>query len=384
MTRIYLIRHAEAEGNLYRRVQGHYDAMVTGRGLEQIKALEARFRDVPIDAVYSSDLYRTKTTAKAVYVPHGLPLRTDPGLREVNCGVWEDKPWGYVGREWKEQLHFFDTSNPNWHVEGSETFQLLRDRLTGTLTKLAAAHDGQTLAVFSHGMAIRNALAALMGLSVEEGKQVPHCDNTGVSLLEYDGGKWNIVFMNDNSHLPEELSTFAGQKWWQDEAGALADANLWYRRLDMTREADFYYRCRKDAWITIHKSLDRFDGEGFVADAAAQAKASPDAVWQVMLHDEPAGIVQLDIPTGRRERCGPVPFLYLLPQYRGMGLGVQLIGQAVSVFRALGCDRLRLRCAPDNEVAQRFYARYDFHKIGEAAGSRVPLDVLEKHIGFDS
>ena len=383
MTRIYLVRHAEAEGNLYRRVQGHYNALVTDRGLKQIEALAQRFKDIPIDAVYSSDLYRTKATAKAVYVPHGLPLRTDPGLREVGVGVWEDLPWGLLGQKWPEQLHFFDTSNPNWHVEGSETFETLRQRLCTTLTKIAQAHDGQTVAVFSHGMAIRNALAALQGLSVAQGREVAHCDNTGVSLLEYDKGKWSVVFMNDNSHLPEELSTFAGQKWWQDEAGALADANLWYRHLDMEKEQEFYYQCRKDAWITIHGSLDKFNGEGFTADAVAQAKASPDAVWQVMLNDQPAGLVQLDIPTAKAQGYGPVPFLYLLPDYRGMGLGVQLIGQAISVFRSMGCDRIRLRCAPDNAVAQKFYAKYGFYKIGEAAGSRVPLDLLEKKIGLE-
>ena len=34
MTKIYLIRHAEAEGNLYRRIQGHWDGSIThsGRG----------------------------------------------------------------------------------------------------------------------------------------------------------------------------------------------------------------------------------------------------------------------------------------------------------------------------------------------------------------
>ena len=383
MTRIYLIRHAEAEGNLYRRVQGQYDALVTDRGLEQIKALAGRFRDVPIDAVWSSDLCRTRTTAKAIYETHGLPLRTDPGLREVNVGVWEDLPWGLVGRAWPEELHRFDISDPGWRVEGGETFQELRARMVDALTRIAAAHDGQTVAVFSHGMAIRNAIAALQGLSVAQGREVPHCDNTGVTLLEYDAGTWKTVYLNDNSHLPQTLSTFAGQKWWQDEAGAVADANLWYRRLDMDAEAEFYYQCRKDAWITIHGSLDNFNGEGFTADAARQAKASPDAVWQVMLLDKPCGLVQLDIPTAKTQGYGPVPFLYLLPDYRGQGLGVQLIGQAVSVFRALGCDRLRLRCAPDNAVAQKFYAKYGFYKIGEAAGSRVPLDLLEKKIGLE-
>ena len=28
MTKIYLIRHAEAEGNLYRRIQGHWDGSI--------------------------------------------------------------------------------------------------------------------------------------------------------------------------------------------------------------------------------------------------------------------------------------------------------------------------------------------------------------------
>ena len=41
MTTIYLIRHAEAEGNLYRRIQGHWNGQITPRGREQIDALAA-------------------------------------------------------------------------------------------------------------------------------------------------------------------------------------------------------------------------------------------------------------------------------------------------------------------------------------------------------
>ena len=50
MTTLYLIRHAEAEGNLYRRIHGWYDALVTPNGLRQIEALEGRFAGVPVDA----------------------------------------------------------------------------------------------------------------------------------------------------------------------------------------------------------------------------------------------------------------------------------------------------------------------------------------------
>ena len=36
MTTLYLIRHAEAEGNVYRRCHGQYDALLTHRAPAQI------------------------------------------------------------------------------------------------------------------------------------------------------------------------------------------------------------------------------------------------------------------------------------------------------------------------------------------------------------
>ena len=42
MTTIYLVRHAEAEGNLYRRIHGWYNSKITEKGYRQIAALEKR------------------------------------------------------------------------------------------------------------------------------------------------------------------------------------------------------------------------------------------------------------------------------------------------------------------------------------------------------
>ena len=39
MTTIYLIRHAEAEGNIFRRLHGQYNSNVTPNGMRQIAAL---------------------------------------------------------------------------------------------------------------------------------------------------------------------------------------------------------------------------------------------------------------------------------------------------------------------------------------------------------
>ena len=93
MTTIYLIRHGQAEGNLYRRCHSWHNGLLTLKGREQVKALEKRFEGVHFDAVYSSDLYRAMATAGAIYRPWGLTLRVDPGLREIGAGIWEDVPW---------------------------------------------------------------------------------------------------------------------------------------------------------------------------------------------------------------------------------------------------------------------------------------------------
>ena len=50
--------------------------------------------------------------------------------------------------------------------------------------------------------------------------------------------------------------------------------------------------------------------------------------------------------------------------------------------RHQGC-RYRRRGGSYNTPAQHFYQRYGFYKIGEEQGSRVPLDILEKYIGYD-
>lgn len=381
MTQIYLVRHAEAEGNLYRRIHGHYDSLITDLGYRQIAALAHRFESIHVDAVYSSDLFRTRTTAGAIYKPKGLPLVTRKALWEVSMGVWEDRPWGEVHRTDAQQLAWFNATDARWGVEGGETFQRLRERISTAIRQIARNHPGQTVAVVSHGTAIRNALAVFQGMSIEESAALDHSDNTAVSLLEFEGEAVRVVFHDDNSHLPEEISTFARQKWWKQDTGALADANLWFRPLDMERESDLYRQCRGEAWLNIHGSWDYYDGDAFARDALFQWRDDPRAVSCVMLGDEVAGLVQMDIRRDADKGVGYIPFVYMMPAYRKQGLGVQLIGEAVSVYRPLGRKYLRLRCAPDNLVAQRFYRRYGFRKVAEAAGTRVPLDIMEKYIG---
>ncbi len=124
MTTIYLIRHAEAEGNIFRRLHGQYDSLLTPRGFAQVAALERRFSTIPVDGCFSSDLTRTSLTSRAVYIPKGLHLHRDPRFREVDVGSWEDMPIGNLCRKYPQQLKIFTENPPEWHVERSEPFDV--------------------------------------------------------------------------------------------------------------------------------------------------------------------------------------------------------------------------------------------------------------------
>lgn len=217
MTTLYLIRHAEAEGNAYRRIDGWYNSLITPNGLLQIEALRRRFEPIQIDACYASDLYRTCKTASAIYVPKALELHTDPRLREVGLGRWENHPFGELEQFEPELLRQFNHDTVHWHVEGSETWPEFTARFEAALRDIAAANAGKTVAVFAHGSVLRAFQQRLLG-----SENVAYCDNTSVSCLTVEDGTFRIDFLNDASHLTPDISTFERQKWWR-KAGDRSD-----------------------------------------------------------------------------------------------------------------------------------------------------------------
>ena len=313
MTRIYLIRHAEAEGNLYRVAHGQYNSTITPRGYLQLGALKRRFAGVPIDAVYGSDLFRTQTTASAIYKSKGLPFRPLPLLREVCLGVWEQKSWAEIERMDRQMLIDFNKRPDLWHVEGAETFAAVRDRMIAGIRQIAAECPGATVAATSHGAASRILLGTLEGRTLREIGETHHCDNTAVSLLEAaDNGEIRVVYQGDSSHLPPQLSTFRRQSWHKSDLAT--EPGLWYRT--------------------------EYENDRGRAQTA-------------MLEEESVGRVEVALePEALR-----ITDYRLLPRWRGQRYGAQLMGQAVQYARAHGRERVVLTC--DAELAG-YFAQFGF------------------------
>ena len=60
MVKIYLVRHAEAQGNVEEFFQGHIDTDVSEKGRKQLECLAERFKDIP----HRRGIYKPAETCK--------------------------------------------------------------------------------------------------------------------------------------------------------------------------------------------------------------------------------------------------------------------------------------------------------------------------------
>lgn len=369
MTEIFLIRHTQAEGNLYRMMQGHWDGDVTAMGWKQIEALAERFRDVHPDAVYSSDLYRTRMTATAAARHDGLEVRCDRRLREIDLGPWETGFFGNLLHQQPEKMADFLMHPGDWQLEGAETCAQVRERAFEAFMELVCRHDGEKVVIVSHGVTIRCLFSRILNVDLNDAEKLPIQGNTAVSHLWYDKGEFRVDYTNDQSHLEA-----MGLPQWHKTA------SLRHEAIDPIIEKEFYTAAYEQTWTVAHGSSVGFNPQSYLAGAAIHSHFDAEAVLRLFDGDEPVGLVDMDTKRGESEGIGWISLLWLREDYRNRGYGVQLLARALKKYSSLGRTRLQLNVAEGNGQARAFYKKHGFEEIGSSTNSLGRLLLLEKKL----
>ncbi|MCL2030829.1 MAG: bifunctional histidine phosphatase family protein/GNAT family N-acetyltransferase [Oscillospiraceae bacterium] len=378
VTRLYIVRHAEAEGNIYRRAHGQCDGILMPNGLAQLERLAARFQGITPEAVYASDLYRARRTALAFARPMGLPVRTDERLREIGLGPWEDKPWGWCGREYPQQFPAFMRKLADFRLDGAETLRQVGDRTEAAAREIIARHRGGTAVIVTHGMAIRALLGRLLGVADEHIERIRHVDNASLTLLRVGpDGAAEAETVGEAEYLGE-LSTLAKQSWWRSQEEK-PDIGLWFRPADLRREADELVGRQRETWLRVYGVEAGFDADAALEKTRAMAAADPRCVQFVMDIDKTVGLLLLALHQSPGS-MGHIALIELDEAYCGQGLGIQPVGEAVSFYRARGRAALRLYVHRENRRAVRFYEKSGFLKTGEKPASHGTLDIMCRSI----
>ncbi len=204
--RILLVRHGETDWNRTERIQGMEDIPLNPMGKVQASFVAKEIATIVRgDAeLVSSDLVRTRETAKPIIDATGLAARYDARLRERHFGVLQGKTY----TEWREMdaegARRHAEGDQDYGPEGGETAREFYLRCVNAITDLAIACDEPTLLIVTHGGVVSSMYRHSQGIGAMGARawSVPNCS---ISEWRFDGANFYCDRIGDDSFLQEAL-----------------------------------------------------------------------------------------------------------------------------------------------------------------------------------
>ena len=220
-TRVFLVRHGATVLSAEDRFAGSTDVDLSDEGRLQATALGQRLSTEKIGAVYASPLKRTRETASLLSAPHGLPLQTMDGLREIDHGRWEGLTRAEVEEKFEDEYQQWETDPFTFAPQGGESGLSVMARSLPAIREIVVRHAGEKVLVVSHKATLRLLISSLLGFDARGYRdrldQLPCCLN----VLDFkDAVRARLMLFNDVSHYaghPIEPKAASLSKWWDKE-----------------------------------------------------------------------------------------------------------------------------------------------------------------------
>ena len=160
--RLILTRHYKTRNNEEDRIMGWGDSPPGIDWKADIDFVDdcLRQRGLKFDAVYSSDLERSRQTAIIHAVRFGIQMvNSRAELNEINYGQLLNRKKDSVAKQYPQHK-----KNPDMVYPGGESFRQMQERSVRFLSSLALERPQQTLLVVSHAGVIRGLVSHYLGL----------------------------------------------------------------------------------------------------------------------------------------------------------------------------------------------------------------------------
>ena len=159
-----LIRHGALEGDAEGRFVGAADLSMSPAGEAQIRELAARLRPrVSADAIYCSDLKRSRRTAELLASGPAVPLCVRPALREIDMGDWQGLSRREVAEGRPADYGARGRDMANFRPPRGESFADLAARVLSCWRDIVNGDESQVVAISGHAGVNRVILCHLLG-----------------------------------------------------------------------------------------------------------------------------------------------------------------------------------------------------------------------------
>ncbi|TNF89342.1 MAG: histidine phosphatase family protein [Gammaproteobacteria bacterium] len=160
--RLILTRHYKTQTNEEDRILGWGDSPPGSDWKADIDYVDDRLReqDLKFDAIFSSDLERSRQTAIIHAVRFGIPMvNSTSELNEVNYGQLQTQKKDAVAKNYPQHK-----VNPDMIYPGGESFRQMQQRSIRFMLSLAASRPQQTVLIVAHAGVIRGMVSHYLGL----------------------------------------------------------------------------------------------------------------------------------------------------------------------------------------------------------------------------
>ena len=203
--RLVIWRHGQTDWNIDNRFQGHSDIPLNKVGHYQASHAAKILAGMDPVKIVVSDLIRAQETAAKLSEIVGVPIETDPRLRETNGGNWEGKT-GTENRA-NDSARFIGwisgDDGPAGEI-GERRSEVAKRAQEGAM----AALDGMkgTIVLGTHGGTARCLLGTLLELEFSDWGALGGLSNAQWSVVEYSKylNRWTLVEHNAGS-IPEPV-----------------------------------------------------------------------------------------------------------------------------------------------------------------------------------
>jgi broad specificity phosphatase PhoE/ribonuclease HI len=204
-TRLLLLRHGVTPLTGEKRFSGvGGDPDLTELGQAQARAAADRLvlaRFGAIDAIISSPLRRTQQTAELVAERAGLPVRTEPGLIEMDFGRFEGLTFAEARSRFPHEVDAWlaDTSNA---PPGGESLVQAAARVAQARDRVISRFARRTVLAVTHVTPIKALICQALGAPLAASHRMELGAASLTVIDYYDDGVANVRCVNDTSHLP--------------------------------------------------------------------------------------------------------------------------------------------------------------------------------------
>ncbi len=165
-TRLYLVRHGEITTSREWRYVGHLDVDLTETGIKQMERIGDRLKTERIDALFSSDLQRTRKGAEIIGKIVGITPQPVPAFREINLGEWEGLTRDQIVARFPAEFAERSQNLPYFRISNGESFADLQTRVIAHLDMILEQYRGKNIAVIAHGGVNRVIITHVLGMDL--------------------------------------------------------------------------------------------------------------------------------------------------------------------------------------------------------------------------